>query len=335
MSRHEGQGGGTAGNVVTGRMGSVRVSAASPRPLLCLVSCLALLLAACTSDQDVVDPAEGTATESAGQGDAATGGAGLGGTAESTSPGGDDPGIVKPDLGPELATRDDEITYAVGVEEWQWFNDRLPETAATWNGVVNDRLRSGFWYFGTDGTVVPDEEFGSYRVVSQDPLTVEYTISQDAVWEDGTPITYDDYLLQWATENPAVLSGADGDAPFNSVETAFGLHVPDGPQGEPGGKTFTVVYPEAFPDWQLAVGTVLPAHVAAQESGLAPEELTRAILARDADVVAGVAKFWNTGWLSSDRTLPEPALVPSSGPYSLDGATWRQGEALTLVHNER
>ena len=92
-----------------------------------------------------------------------------------------------------------------------------------------------FWYFGTDGTVCEDKEFGTSEVVSQDPLEVKYTIADNAKWSDGTPITINDYLLDWAAQNPEFLvpglasgQNKDAEAVFNHVSTTFSEHVPEG-----------------------------------------------------------------------------------------------------------
>lgn len=312
----------------------------------------ALVLSGCTSDTGEDDP---TTPPAAGEdGETPTDdGEGAGGDVESPSDPGmtEDPGATateggegeytgKPDIG-EVTTQEGNIYYAVGQDEWSGYNGSLSSTNSVYNAVINARLSSGFWYFGTDGTIYPDETFGSYTKTSDDPLTVEYTISDEAVWEDGTPITYDDYLYYWASTNPEVLfppaEGEEAAEPvFDNVDNSAGLYVPEGPVGEPGGKTFTVVYPEPYPDWQLVFGGVFPAHIAAEQSGLTLEEVTTAILERDADTVAQTAEFWNTGWLSPDKVLPDPSIVPSSGPYSLDpanGATWEAGQFLTLGPN--
>jgi len=47
-----------------------------------------------------------------------------------------------------------------------------------------------------------------------------------------------------------------------------------------------------------------------------------------------VGEFWSTGWNVQGGKLPDPALTPSAGPYSLDGATWNSPESLTLVPNK-
>lgn len=284
------------------------------RTTMAIVAAGALTLTACTSGTD-----EGS-----------TGGEGAD---ESASSGGgtEDAVLEKPDLG-EVTTKDDQITYSVGEAEWETYSGLTSSTYSVYNSVVNDRLRETFTYFGTDGTVFPNENFGSYEKTSDDPLTVEYTISDEAVWEDGVPITSNDFLLQWASSNPAALF-PDGDGAFDPVSATFGEKVTEGPETEVDSKTFTLVFPEPFPDWELMLQAPLPAHVLAREVGLEPTDLAQAILDRDNADMEKVAEFWNKGWVFESGALPDPALVPSSGPYTLDGATWQTKESLTLLPN--
>jgi peptide/nickel transport system substrate-binding protein len=299
---------------------------------MAIVAAGALVLSACTSDsgeepEDTQDAAQ--------EGDSETG---TDDGSETSAPeaGGDEGSTAKPDLG-DVQTVDDNINYSVGADEWQGYNPNTPETNSVYNSVITGRLSSGFWYWGTDGTVYPREEFGTYEMTSEDPLTIEYTISDEAVWEDGTPVTYDDYLLEWAAQNPNMFGElGEEEAPlFNHVSSDFGTYVPDGPQGESGGKTFTVEYPEPYPDWELLVGGPTgPAHVAAREAGMELADLTQALQDADKEALTPVAEFWNEGWLSPDKALPSPDVAPSYGEYSLDGATWEAGQFLTLVPNE-
>ncbi len=286
------------------------------RTTMAIAAAGALTLTACTSGSD--------------QG--ATGGDGAG---ESGSSGGgsEETVLEKPDLG-EVTTKDDQITYSVGEVEWETYNGLTSSTNSTYNSVVNDRLRETFTYFGTDGTVFPNENFGTYEKTSDDPLTVEYTIADDAVWEDGVPITSNDFLLQWASSNPKALF-PDGDGKFDPVSATFGEKVTDGPATEVDSKKFTLVFPEPFPDWELMLEAPLPAHVLAREVGLEPTALAQAILDLDNTDMKKVAEFWNQGWNFEGGDLPDPALVPSSGPYTLNGATWNSPESLTLVPNEK
>ena len=277
----------------------------------------ALVLSGCTSSDDGGDDSP-----------SATATTGTGGSSEPTSTG-------KEDLG-EVTTASDSISYSLGGEEWLGYNGNTPETYSTYNSVVNDRIFGSFMYFGTDGTIYQDEDYGTFTLTSEDPMSVEYTLNDAAVWSDGTPIAYEDYLLDWATQ--AITDGTDADGNpvplFNSVSgLEFGGRVLDGPQGEIGGKTFTYDYEAPYPDYQLQVTGAFPAHVAAEQGGLTIEELVEAIKAKDVETLRPVAEFWNTGWLSpTPGELPDEAIRPSSGPYKLE--SWSAGQSITLVANE-
>ena len=53
-----------------------------------------------------------------------------------------------------------------------------------------------------DGTPVLDENYAiSAEITSDDPQVVEIKLNPDAVWEDGTPITVDDYVAFWQAQN--------------------------------------------------------------------------------------------------------------------------------------
>ena len=65
----------------------------------------------------------------------------------------------------------------------------------------------------------------------------------------GTPVTINDYLLDWAAQNPefvapGYVNGKDKKAEpvFDHVSSSFAEFIPDGPQGDIGGKSFTVKY---------------------------------------------------------------------------------------------
>lgn len=275
----------------------------------------ALLFSACTSPAgNNDDDAESTETTAAAEIDP------------------DDP--CKQDAG-ITETQDGEISFSVGEDEFLGYNSWTPETYSTYNSVVTERLQGQFFYFGTDGTICHDETFGSYEVTNEDPLQVTYTIADDAVWSDGTPITAADFILDWAAQ--AIPTEADPETPlFNHVSgLTYGEYVPEGPKGEPDSKEFVLDYPTVYADWEILVAAPLPAHVAAEQSGMTVEEMVTAIRDRDYTKLAPLAEFWNTGWLSpTPGELPDPALVPSSGPYTFKENGWTAGQSLTLTANE-
>ncbi len=282
------------------------------------VASAALVLGACGTSADT-----GTTTPSQG----ATKGAGGNTTAADA---------CKADLG-KISTKDDKISYSVGPDEWLGYNGTTPENYSTYNSAVNDRIFGGFQYFGTDGSICQDKEYGSFKLSSESPMKVDYTLSDAAVWSDGTPIAYEDYLLDWAAQ--AVSDGKDADGNpkplFNHVAGLdFGDKVPAGPEGEVGGKTFTYTYKDPFPDYKLQVGGALPAHIVAKQAGMSVDDLVKALKAKDVAALKPAAKFWNDGWLSKKPgELPDPALTPVSGPYKL--SSWTAGQSITLVPNEK
>jgi peptide/nickel transport system substrate-binding protein len=243
----------------------------------------------------------------------------------------DDP--CKQDTG-VTETADGNVSFSVGEDEFLGYNSVTPETYSTYNSVVTERILGGFWYFGVDGTICHDETFGTYEVTNEDPLQVTYTIADDAVWSDGTPVTVADFVLSWGAQSvPSEEDPATG--LFNHVSgLTYGEYVPEGPQGDADGKEFVLDYPTVYADWEIQVEAPMPAHVAAEQAGVTTEELVTAIRDRDYTALAPIAEFWNTGWLSASGELPDAALVPSSGPYAFKENGWTAGQSLTLTANE-
>lgn len=233
--------------------------------------------------------------------------------------------------GGDDGTTSQTIAFTVGEVEFASYNGFTPETYNTYNSAITDLMQVGFYYFGPDGEIIPNTDLGSYELVSEDPMTVEYTISDDAVWSDGTPITVADAIFAWGVQNPNI-ADAEGNALFDSVSQDLGNTVPAGPQGEIDGKSFTVEFAAPDPDWQIQTWMLHPAHVVAEQAGLSTEELAQAILDGDAETLAPAAEFWNTGWSTAPGELPDESLIPVSGPYKLE--SWAPGESVTLAANE-
>ncbi len=225
------------------------------------------------------------------------------------------------------------------------YNGNTASTNSVYNTYVDNLTSSGFAAFTAAGELEPNTEFGTYEKTSDDPLTVKYTINEDAVWSDGTPIDYDDVLLTWAALSGTHPSG-ETDAETGEEADIFlasstnGFALMDKIEGEPGAKEFETVFSDPYADWEalLTPGTLMPAHIAAEQGGMSPEgdgaELVEAIQSDDIEALKPVAEFWNAGWnYEVDLpTLPDTALLPSSGPYKLDNAV---NGTLTLVKNDQ
>lgn len=283
-----------------------------------------LVLAACTSPSD----------------DETTGDGGDNATEESTESG-EASSTAKEDLG-DVQTVEGDIFYSTGQDEFTGYNSLTADTYSTYNNVIMDRIRpEGFFYFGTDGTIYENEEFGTAEAVSglegDDPLVIEYTVVDDAVWSDGNAIDFADFLFEWVSQNPAWLSPDPENPVFNHVSGTdyTQTNVPTGPQADSwDAKSFTVEYAEKYPDWRLVTGSyLLPAHVVAEQIGITEEELVQAILDEDVETLTEAAEFWNEGWLSSPGEVPDPAIAPSGSRYQFMEGGWTAGQSITIEAN--
>lgn len=228
---------------------------------------------------------------------------------------------------------------------------------ATANANIIYMTLSSFNYYNNTPELVKDTSFGSYELVSEDPLTVKYTLSDKAKWSDGTPVDAADLLLNWAAGSRALDTPEFDPNDFIDPDTGeftdafpkdvvyfdtgatpdFGLGlVSQVPEISDDMKSITLVYDAPFVDWELSFGAPLPAHVvAANALGIAdPEEAKAAVVDaiqnKDAAALAPLSSFWNSGFNFTE--LPEdPSLYLSSGPYVIKDFVADQ--YITLVAN--
>ncbi|HEX5016986.1 MAG TPA: ABC transporter family substrate-binding protein, partial [Actinomycetes bacterium] len=222
-------------------------------------------------------------------------------------------------------TSTEPITFTYAYEqEWQAYNTNTADTNASQNAVPMNRVLTGFWYYAPDGSIAPDEQFGSYEKTSDDPLTVEYTFADDAVWSDGEPIDCDDAYLAWYAYH--------GDGKTFKPASTTGYEDMQAPDCEDGDKTFTIVYDTPFADWTAMFGyqEILPAHVVEREAKV--DDFIAAVNDNDAKALEDAGTFWTTGWVFKPGELPNADLIPAAGPYMLD--SWESGNSLTLKAND-
>lgn len=145
----------------------------------------------------------------------------------------------------------------------------------------------------------------SAEVTSESPFVVTYKINPNAAWNDGTPVTAEDFVFNWKTQNGR--DCPDCDTPGNG-----GYDQIDSVVGSEGGKTVTVTYAQPYTDWQGPFGSsapLYPAHIAAQQG--------------DQNTPAGIkAAFDYFGTTIPDYT---------AGPFAVEN--WEPNVALTVVPN--
>ncbi|MBO3086460.1 ABC transporter substrate-binding protein [Cellulomonas fengjieae] len=215
--------------------------------------------------------------------------------------------------------------------------------------LVRSLVNGGFVSLDEDGVAVLDEGFGTVEKLADSPLTVRYTIAPDAAWSDGTAVTPDDLLLEWAarsgqlddvtpeldaqggiTNNDAL----DAGVAFAATSPAL-VQVQQRPTVE--GATLTLVYAAPVPDWQAALDVNVPAHVVGR-SALGVEDATaaaaavsKAIVDEDKAALSSVSAAWRTQF-DADALAQHVDHAVTTGPYAVDLVV--PGERVELVRNE-
>lgn len=238
--------------------------------VLALLLGLSMIAAACGDDDDTASEGEGEGTEETtegeGEGDAAAGGT---------------------------------VVFANEQEPDGW-NINTASSNLLALGQLTELVFPAAFRTMPDFEVVMDENLlESAELVSEDPQVVEYVISPDAVWSDGTPITADDFEFQWMMQN-----GSNSD-----VDTASttGYDRIESVEGSEDGKTVTTTYAEPYAEWKSLFTNILPAHIITELG--------------DGDPVVG----WNDGL--DGENAPEFA----GGPFMFED--YRPEQSVTLVPN--
>jgi peptide/nickel transport system substrate-binding protein len=179
---------------------------------------------------------------------AACGGSGGGG-----KPADDSVPVTKPNIVTTDAVRDGgSITMALEKDVPNF--DSLSSDAPLESQIVVNGIFPAAFVQLPDYTVRMNSDLlDSAGITSTKPQTVVYKIKQNAVWSDGTPISADDFVFNWQSQN--------GSDPAYSAATSTGYEDITAVKGSDGGKTVTVTFGRAFADWQSLFGTLLPAHV--------------------------------------------------------------------------
>ncbi|MCC3281085.1 MULTISPECIES: ABC transporter family substrate-binding protein [Arthrobacter] len=244
----------------------------------------------------------------------------------------------------------------VEVNAFSSFNSNTANGNVDINGKIAYATHSGFNYITDELKVEPLEDFGTYEKVSEDPLTVKYTVNEGVNWSDGEPVDADDLMLLWAVNsghfNDATTNEegetVSGTTYFDYAGDTSGLGLTDVPEIGDDGRSITLTYSEPFADWEVAFGAMTdggvstPAHVVAEKAGLADGDALIELLqntpagdpASPAPVneeLKAVADFWNTGF--DTKSLPsDPSLYLSNGPFIVSEID--PENSMTLTRNE-
>ncbi|MEU6217553.1 ABC transporter family substrate-binding protein [Streptomyces sp. NPDC047022] len=158
---------------------------------------------------------------------------------------------------------------------------------------------------------------------SASPQTVVYKINPKASWNDGTPVSADDFIYYWRTNN-----GKDCPPPPASDSTQTKGCLPASTAGydriksitaSDGGKTVTMVMSKPYSDWKGLFGAgypLFPAHVAEKVSG-----------ATAGDAAHMTAAQMTAGWQYFQKN--PPSKYATAGPYKMQ--EWADNDHATFV----
>jgi ABC-type dipeptide transport system, periplasmic component len=208
---------------------------------------------------------------------------------------------------PDKLQQGGQITFAIEKNVPNW-NVNSSEGNVFETGLVTKALLPYAFYTGPDlKTAMNTDVMQSAEVTSPDPQVITYKIKPEAVWNDGAPVSADDFVFNWKTQNGRDCSSCEtaGNGGYDQVTSVV---------GSDGGKTVTVTFAKPYTDWQglfNSAAPLYPAHIAATKGDLnTPEGLK-----------AGFEYFGTT--------------VPNytAGPYQVD--KWEDKVALTVSPNPK
>ncbi|WP_246817830.1 ABC transporter substrate-binding protein [Corynebacterium sp. HMSC076D02] len=249
---------------------------------------------------------------------------GLSATACSNEAGEDSAGQAK-DSGPRST---DYFGYMV--------NTRLATTNAgtSFGSAANaaqlsSRLYPGIYMPGPSGQMIPNSDLVQTEEIPASPENpykqVNFTLSEQATFSDGVPVTCDDYLLAYTA---------------GVMPAEFGSHMPLTSEiaqfdCAPNAKKFTITFNKDQGDrWRylFGPGTVMPAHAVAKKAGMNLEELNAALSTQDPASLQQVAETWRYGFSTAAEDF-DPALQVSFGPFVVD-KVGESGEVILRANEE-
>ena len=232
------------------------------------------------------------------------------------------------------------------------YNTQTSNGNSTYNSNITYMTTSSFNYYDNSPKLLKNPKFATYKKISDDPLTIKYTITKGVKWSDGTPVNASDMLLSWAaniskfnTVKPIldkdgnVTNQKDVDAGvfFDSVSVGSPLDdVTETPKITDGGQSLTLIYSKPYVDWEVNFNMGVPAHetyhLAFPDQKLSAKKeqaaVIKAIQTGDTKVLGPLSKAWSTGYVQPAMPADKSVFV-SDGPYTITNLVKDQYATLT------
>lgn len=235
-------------------------------------------------------------------------------------------------------------------------NPSVSNMNLTFNTDVAYLSGIGFTYYNNKATLVDNTAFGTYKVVSQKPYKVQYTVNKGRVWSDGTPINGIDLLLTHVTSAGTYSQIAGlGDPTDADVTPAFdslgygGLyeqHVVGLPILSKDKMSITVEYGTKVPDWRLLSPGVFPVHTLMMmaegktklgtlaENNAAKERFYKAFDTYNTASLKKMGAIWSKDYnINKVDASTNPLLLVGNGPFMIKSAV--PNGAVTMVRNPK
>lgn len=165
-------------------------------------------------------------------------------------------------------------------------------------GMVMKNVWSGAYRARPDFTVEPDVLAQEATVSSEEPFVVEWKIKPEAAWDDGTPLSADDFEMVWMMCN--------GRTEGASCASTTGYDLIDTLE-KPDPKTVRATFSQPFADYKSLFDDIPPSHIIKR------------------DFPNNHVEGWNTGF--------DDGPGAASGPFKV--ANRERGASLTLARNEK
>ena len=235
-------------------------------------------------------------------------------------------------------------------------NPNVTNMNLTFNNEVAYMQGFGFNYYDNSPKLVENKLFGSYKIVSQKPFKVQYTVNKGKVWSDGTPITGVDLLLSHVTCSSSYSFTAKlGDPTDPEVAPAFNALCYGGiyDQAHVGLPTLsadkmsvTVEYDSKIPDWEISGPGPSPVHALvhlaegktklqkAAANNAAKAKFEKAFFSYNTKLMKAAGEVWSKSYnINKVDNTTNKLLLVGNGAYKLKTAV--PGQAVTLVLNKR
>lgn len=220
------------------------------------------------------------------------------------------------------------------------YNSNVGQDYTVYNSNVTYMTWGAFNYYDNTPKLVKQTKFGTYELVSKDPMTVKYTVNKGVKWSDGVQEGAADLLLQWASS--LTKYNDEKGVNFGSI-TAGSLPLDESsvPVVGDDGRSITFKYAQPFVDWeQLAFNPGIAAHavydVAFPDQKLkgddAAQKVIDAIENNDTTTLTALAKAWQTGFHFTGDLPANKELYLSSGPYVITDL--KKDQYVTLERNK-